>query len=241
MKTKILVGAFLASLALFAASAPADADPVHPEPKLMAKKPTTLTLGSASAVPGEKKTFDVSLADAQTKPLAGKTITLSVVTKPGGPALPKGPISIGSAQTGTNGHAVFTWSCADVPQGAFELQANYAGDGNEMGSSATANFFVAKAQATFSLGDLMWGTYKNEPGNPNGTIMVKLNRTSDQKALDKKITITVNGKSWPITLSYGFAEVVLMPLEAKSWDVKVQFDGDDYTVATGAERHYTHP
>lgn len=243
MKPKNIAVAVAAFLPALIASLPADAEPMRPvvqQQQPIAKLKTELALANVSAVPGEKKTIDVTLADPTGKPVADKLVQLEVVAKAGGPALAQ-PIVIGNVQTAANGHATFSWACADLKQGNFELQASFAGDANALASKGTANLLVVKAQAKIAFQEMTWGTYKDEPGAPYGTFIFTLTRTSDGKALDKPITISVNGKAWNITTSYGFAQIALMPQNAKSWDVKLQFDGDDYTIATGGEHKYVHP
>lgn len=238
MKTHILLAAAVAISAFIptASAEPPHAVVLQPQAKIK----TELTLANVAAVPGEKKTIDVTLSDVAGKAVADKVVQLQVVAKSGGPALAK-PITIGDVKTGANGHAVFTWSCADLKQGNFELEATYAGDNTSLAAKGSANLLVVKAQGQFKMGDLIWGTYKNEPGPASGTVIVTFNRTSDNSSLNKPVTVTMNGKSWQITMTNGFAEMALMPLDAKSWDVKFQFDGDDYTIPTAAERKYNRP
>ena len=69
---------------------------------------------------------------------------------------------------------------------------------------------------------------------------LKLVRQSDDKSLDRPLQITVNGKSWTLPKST-YHQVVLQPMNASSWNVKVQYEGDDYSMSTGIEKNDNKP
>jgi hypothetical protein len=98
---------------------------------------------------------------------------------------------------------------------------------------------VFKVVTTIELGDLIWGTYKNEPGAPYGTVGVSLMRTSDGTGMTKPLTITVNGHTWQLPSSV--YHQVPLPTDATTWTVKVQYAGDTSSLASSAERTYTKP
>lgn len=221
------------------APAPTAAPVVRPQMKL--KVMTELTMKNVGTVPGEKRTYEAVL---KTKnggaPVAKKKVSFRIEGK-NGTTVPNGAIAMGSDETDAQGRARLEFSTPDLAQGNYTLKAVFSGDDATLGDTVVANLLVVKAIAKFQLSNLMWGTYKNEPGPPYGTISIQLVRDSDKRSLAKPVTITVNGKTWNLPASQSYHQVVLQPMSANSWNVKVQFEGDAYTIATGAERTYTKP
>jgi hypothetical protein len=245
-----LPAVFLASMTEAAPPTPQPAaPPVQPAPTIaptvrkpvQVRTPVELTMKNVAAVPGEKRTYEAVL---KTKnggaPVAKKKVSFRIEGK-NGTTVPNGAIVIGSADTDEQGRARIEFSTPELAQGNYAVKATFSGDDQTAADSVEANLLVVKAIAKFELSDLIWGTYKNEPGPPYGTIMIKLVRDSDKQSLAKPVKITVNGQSWNLPPSQSFWSIALQPMNASSWNVKVQFDGDDTTIATGAERTYIRP
>jgi len=214
----------------------------RPMPKV--KVLTALTMKNVGTVPGEKRTYEAVLTTKTgANPLAGKKVTFRIEGK-NGTTVPNNAIVMGDDTTDTAGKAKVEFSLPELAQGNYALKASYAGDDDTVGSNVESILLVVKAITKIELSNLIWGTYKNEPGAPYGTIGIKLVRQSDNQTLAKALRITVNGNSWTLNASgagSGYHQVVLQPMNAASWNVKVQFEGDDYAIATGAERTYTKP
>ena len=86
---------------------------------------------------------------------------------------------------------------------------------------------------------------------------VSLVRESDKKSLDRRVTITMDGSSYTIdangkksgpSLTHHStrqfltnSELLIEPANGLSWDVKVQYDGDDNSLPSTAKLSYTRP
>lgn len=209
------------------------------KPRVTARQVTKLEAKNAAAVPGETRTLEATLTTAG-KPVAGKTVRFRIEGKDG-TSVPGGAIEAGSAVTGEDGKAKLAFAVPELAQGAYRLKAIFAGDTQAMSSNDDANFGLIKGITKLELGDLIWGTYKNEPGSPTGTVMVRLSRASDGKALAKPVSVTVNGKTWTIGGPGSLIMMLPLPTNATSWTVKAQFEGDDANQASSAERSYSKP
>lgn len=230
--------------ALFLGGVSYAAPPVSPVPSVQAapvgKLTTEVQLKDGATTPGEKKTYDVLLVEkANGKALGGKKIGLVIEGK-NGTIVPSKVALLGEALTDDQGHAKIATVTPDLAQGAYALKAIFIGDQQYARGSADANLFIAKAVTKFDLGDMYWGTYKDEAGAPYGTINITLTRTSDGKGVKKPIKMWINGKQ-NVVPTDSYWQMVLMPLEAKSWTVKVEFEGDDASLAASAERTYHRP
>lgn len=211
-------------------------------PPLKVKTVSELTMKNVGTVPGEKRTYEAVLkTKAGDAPLANKKVTFRIEGK-NGSTVPNGAIVMGEDMTDAQGRARIEFAMPELAQANYALKAAFAGDEDTAGDKVEANLIVVKAVTKIELSNLMWGTYKNEPGAPYGTIGIKLVRQSDQKTLAKPLKITVNGQSWTLSGSGGgYHQVVLQPMNANSWNVKLVFEGDDYAIATSAERTYQKP
>lgn len=208
-------------------------------PKLKAL--TKLAVKNAAAVPGETRNLTATLTAPSGTPIAGKSITV-LVTGKNGTKVPGGSITVGSAMTGPDGKATLAFKLPELAQGAYALKASFAGDDDTGAASAEGNLGVIKGMTEFELGSLIWGTYKNEPGPPSGSIMITLKRKSDGEPLKKSFYITVNGAPRrQVTPSYGSFVTIPLPSSASTWVVKAEYEGDEANQATSAQRTYQKP
>jgi hypothetical protein len=239
----VLPGLLLSPTSNAAPSAqPAPPTPsVQARPQIKVKALSELTMKNVGTVPGEKRTYEAVLKTKAGDPLANRKVSFRIESK-NGSNVPNGGIVIGEDNTDAQGKAKVDFSLPELAQGNYALKASFAGDDEYAGDKVESNLLVVKAITKIELSNLMWGTYKNEPGAPYGTIGINLIRQSDSKSLPKQMTITVNGKTSTLYAgSSGYHQMVLMPMDAKTWNVKVQFEGDDYAMASSAERTYTRP
>ncbi len=234
----IAVIAAFASLVVAPGTSSADGAAIATEAaKPKPRTPTTLTLKNAATTPGEKKTYEAVLR-ATTRsdtPVPNKKVTFRIEGK-NGTTVPNGGIVIGEGTTDAEGRATVTFATPDLAQGAYALEASFAGDHQMLGDDTEANLFVAKAVVKFDLSD----ANAFETGSSTLYISAALVRDSDKKAIAKPVTLTVNGKPQKLS-NNGSWQLVLQPIDASSWKMKFQFDGDDSTLATTAERTYTRP
>lgn len=210
-------------------------------PKIAVKAFSKVEAQNAAAVPGETKNLQATLTIGSA-PAVGKAVAFRIEGK-NGTTVPNGGIDCGTATTDENGKAKLQFSFPELAQGAYALKARFAGDDKAASSGDDANLGMIKGITNIDLGDLIWGTYKNETGPKSGTLMIKLVRKADGKALNKSLKVTVNGSSWNIGGSSSTSSGInMIPLpNAATWNVKVQFDGDDANQAASGERNYTRP
>ena len=210
-------------------------------PKIAVKTISKVEAQNSAAVPGETKSLNATLTIAGA-PAAGKAVSFRIEGK-NGTTVPNGGIECGTATTDENGKAKLQYTFPELAQGAYALKVRFAGDDKATSSSDDANLGMIKGITTVELGDLIWGTYKNESGPKSGTLMIKLVRKADGKALNKSLKVTVNGNSWNIGGSSSTPSGInMIPLpNAATWNVKVQYDGDDANQAASGERNYTRP
>lgn len=246
MKSRIFASfAVVVPSLVFALASHAAPVTAKPQPTVVARPPqaiktlTELTMKNVGTVPGEKRTYEATLKAKDGTPLANKKVVFRITGK-NGSQVPNGTILVGDDMTDAQGKAKVDFALPELAQANYALKASFAGDDNTFGSNAESNLLVVKAVTKIELGDLIWGTYKNEPGPPYGSIGIKLVRTSDGSSLSKPLKITVNGNTWTLQGNV-YHQIALQPSNASSWNVKVQFDGDDYAIASGAERTYKRP
>lgn len=232
------LGAAVSSSAAPSVGTPPKVTPVSPS-QIKVKVRPTLAVKSAAAVPGETRTLEATLMQGQT-PVAGKPVAFRLEGK-NGTSAPGGSIAAGSGVTNAQGVATTAFKVPELAQGAYRLVATFAGDDAMMGATDDGNFGVIKVITEFDMGDLIWGTYKNEPGPPMGSVMISLRRKSDSAVLSKRFWVTVNGQRWQV--GGGSSSFVMLPLpsSATTWNVKVEFEGDDANQATAAQRTYKKP
>ena len=206
--------------------------PVVPKLKIA----TTLTLKNGATTPGEKKTYEATLVNkANGVAVANKKVAFRIEGK-NGTVVPNGGMAIGEAATDAEGKARVTFYTPELAQGAYALKASFAGDIEASGDDAEANLFVAKAITHVELGDAM----PFESGSSTLVVGVRVVRDSDNNGLKQELTLTLNGK--PRTLKGdGYYQIVLQPLEATSWKMKLEFAGDNTAFAASGERTYTRP
>ncbi len=199
-----------------------------------------LAVKNAAAVPGEKRTLEArfTLGSGDT-PIAGKSIAFRIEGKDG-TTVPGGAIDAGGATTDATGTAKLPFDIPELAQGAYRLVARFSADDDTAAATAEGNLGMVKGLTKIELSDLSWGNYKNETGAPFGTVFVTLRRVSDGQALTKKLTMTVNGKTWQVG---GSSATMAIPVTAppSTWHVKAQFMGDDANQPVEAQRSYTKP
>lgn len=179
---------------------------------------------NVAGVPGEKKNFEATLVQkSSNNPLAGKSVKFTLNGKDG-TSVPGGTLVIGSATTDASGKAVLQYAVPEVFQGNYVITASFAGDDGAFAANDQANLLVVKGITNIDLGNLIWGTYKNEPGSPYGTIIFNLKRTVDGRAVERPLQITVNGQTW--TLQPSTVHSIALPQNATAWNVKVTWQGD---------------
>lgn len=201
-------------------AAPGTARPQLPTLKMM----TGITAKNVAGVPGEKKNFEATLVTKNSNaPVVGKSVKFTLNGKEG-TSVPGGTLVIGSATTDASGKAVLQYAVPEVFQGNYIITASFAGDDGAFAANDQANLLVVKGITNIDLGNLIWGTYKNEPGSPYGTIIFNLKRTVDGKAVERPLQITVNGQTW--TLQPSTVHSIALPQSATTWNVKVTWQGD---------------
>ena len=219
-------------------AAPTVAPTARPAAKVKAL--SALTMKNVGTVPGEKRTYEAVLKTRSSEaPLANKKVKFRITPK-NGSVVPNGSITMGEDTTDAQGRARLEFSMPELAQANYTLEASFAGDDEATSDKVEANLLVIKATTKIELGNLIWGTYKNEPGTPYGTIGIRVIRTSDNQALSKPVKISVNGKTWTLQGNDSHF-VVLQPMDANSWNVKVWFEGDDYAISSFGERGYQKP
>lgn len=238
MNIKLVTSCF-AALALAVVVSPALAAPTVPAPGTVVPGPapqpkvkamTAVTAKNVAGVPGEKKNFEATLVQkGSNAPLAGTQVKFTVNNA-----------IIGTANTDANGKAVFVgYALPELAQANYPVKASFAGDDNNFGSNDDANLLVVKGITNIDLGNLIWGTYKNEPGSPYGTIIFNLKRTVDGKAVQRALTITVNGQTW--TLQPSSVHSIALPQSANTWNVTVAFAVDDVYQPFQAQKTFHKP
>lgn len=209
-------------------------------PALKVKALSELTMKNVGTVPGEKRTYEAVLkTKSSNAPLPNKKVKFRITPK-NGSVVPNGSITMGEDTTDAQGRARLEFALPELAQANYTLEASFAGDDEATSDKVEANLLVVKATTKVELGDLIWGTYKNEPGAPYGTIGISLVRTSDSQSLSKPLKISVNGKTWTLQ-GTAYHQIALQPMNAQSWNVKVWFEGDDYAISSFSERSYQRP
>lgn len=245
LRTVLPVVVLSLSLAQTALGAPPNNNPNQGPPGLPAGPPTklftSLEVANASGAPGDAPTFEATLtARIGGAPISGKTIRFAIEGK-SGTSVPGGKINAGTAVTDASGKARVKFKLPELPQGNYALSASFAGDDRTASSEGVGNLLMVKTITKVELSDLIWGTYKGEPGPPSGTFSIKVIRTSDNEWLEKPVTITVNGKTWTTPgKPQGFYYIPL-PSNATTWNVHVQFEGDAANAASSAQKTYSKP
>ncbi len=239
MNRQVVIAAIatVASLVVAPGTSAADRAAIATQPeKPKPRAPTELTLKNFATTPGEKKTYEAVLrTTTPDAPVADRKVTFRIEGK-NGTTVPNGGIVIGDGTTDAEGRARVTFATPDLPQGAYALKASFGGDHQMLADDAEANLAVVKAVVNFDLSD----ANAFEAGSKMLYITASLVRQSDKKGIEKPVTLTVNGKSRKLPNKSSW-QLILDPVEASSWKVKLQFDGDDSTLATAAERTYARP
>lgn len=256
MKNRLLRSA-LASIALLAAasshaapsapSAPAVARPGVVLPgggavKALLQTKLAIT-GNVAGQVGETRPVQAKLTGKDNTPLAKRRVTFTIGPK-NGSKVPGGSMNVGNAMTDADGVAKIDLAVPELAQGNYEITAKYAGGDGDTSSTDDANLLVVKAIMKFEMSSLTWGTYKNEPGAPYGSIMISLRRTSDDRAVERAVKIKVkpNGKpakEWTLPASTNHS--IALTDGASGWLVEVQWDGDDSYQSTTASKQYVKP
>lgn len=201
------------------------------------KLKATMTGANAPGVPGEKKTLSATLKESSpgNPPLGGKTVSFSIK----GSGITGGEIHLKGGETDSHGKVTASLTLDEWPQANYKIQAAWKGDADHLPAVGEANLLMVKAITKAVLDDLVWGTYKNEPGPPMGSFRTDVKRTSDNTFLKKPLTVTVNEKTW--TLGTSNFHVVPLPQGGSPWKVHVQFEGDAANAPSAADRTYVQP
>jgi hypothetical protein len=229
VSTVLLFGLGLAGTTHAAPPGPIGTSPAprqQPRAKLVTAVQTSNVLGAV----GDSKVFEATVT-ANGAPLAGKLVTFSLSPPYSG--------LLGTAKTDATGKAKASYLVPPVGQKTWAFRAAFAGDDDALASEATASFTTLKAATKLELGDLSWGSYKNEEGGEHGTISVKLTFGAPAQTLAKPVTMKVNGQ--PRTLPATGYSLVALPTDATTWTVSVAYDGDESHLSAAAERTYHKP
>jgi hypothetical protein len=230
------------------AATPKGAPPSPPAPSVVKPAPrmklvSELSMKGAATTPGEKRAYEaVLVSKASGAPLANKKVSFTLEGK-NGSKVPGGVIAMGDATTDDQGHAKVELKTPDLAQASYALKASFAGDDENGGDKAEASLFVAKAATKIVLTDAVSGALDAHGSNQSSivTMIFWLERKSDQAALAKPLKLYVNGEEVVLYTTQQSYQYALTPLDAKSWHVKVVFEGDDSALATAAERTYKRP
>ena len=182
---------------------------------------TVLSGGSdIDMIYGEVKPYSVKLTYENGTALANQTVTVTINNK------------VFKAVTGADGIASF--SISGIIKGTFDIEAVFAGDDYNT-SSVTKNTLVVKpivtkltyaASQTVLLTAVKKGSYYK----------VVLKDASGKALANKKIKITFNGKTTPLTTgSNGVVSFKLAATKVGTYKLTIKFDGDNYyAAATGS-------
>jgi hypothetical protein len=181
-----------------------------------------LEVANVAAVPGEKKTFSATLTGLS-RPET-QTVTFRIPA-----AGLQRPVPLDA-----QGKATFSLVLPEIAQGSYPIEATW--DSGWEVVKATGKLTMIKAPTKVDM-DLVYGSYKNEPGK-RASFSAKVVRTHDNQVLKRPITLTVNGDTrvMPADEYHNTA----LP-EANTWAVKVQFEGDAAYAASAAEKTFVKP
>ena len=201
------------------------------------KRASTMKVEKVAGLPGEKKTLSATLKENSPgdPPLSGKLISFLIH----GNGIPGPGIDVKGGETSAAGKATASVTLPDLAQGNYQIRASWKGDADHLPAVGEANLLMIKTITKVELGNLVWGTYKNEPGPPSGSFMARVKRTTDNLFLKKPLTVTVNGNTW--TLGNSDFHVVPLPQGGSPWNVHVQFEGDAANAPSAADRTYVQP
>ena len=237
--------ALLAGLGLLAAASGLAGEPPKAQPSGATTAATTqaqanlpklkprpkITLGDHLSVPGDTKTF-VALVELGSSPKAGLKVHFAI----------DGYKAIGEATSGPDGKASLPFTVPDnFAAQIWTVRASIAETPDTLAAETSAKLNVIKGATIPVLGDLIWGTYKGEPGPPYGTIIVKVVQNyGAKKEIQVAITMTVNGNTWTIQPDI-LHMIALQPLNASSWTVTAAFAGNASYAPSQATRTYNRP
>jgi len=253
MKTRTTVSALLAGLALAAAlpgglrasdtSPKAAAAPAVttgpavtavqgnvPDPKM--KIHPKITLPDYLTVPGDTRNF-VATVEVGGAPKAGFKVHYFIIGYGG---------AVGDATTGADGKASVSFTVPDnFKAQVWTIKASIAATPESMAADTTGKLTVIKGATAPQLGDLIWGTYKGEPGPKYGTVMVNIVQNyGPKKTIQVPFQLVMNGTSSNIQPA-AIHMIALVPLNANSWTLKATFLGNESYTASEATRTYNRP
>lgn len=212
---------------------PANATPVIsasaagiPKAKIKPK----ITLPDSISVPGDTKTFTATV-EVGGAPKAGLDVKFSI----------DGHGNVGHAATKADGKASISFTVPNTLKAqVWTLKADTAATDDYIAAEATAKLNVIKGATMIELGDLIWGTYKGEPGSPTGSIIVKIRQSYGAKnSLEVPFKMTVNGNTWNI--SAGVLYMIPLPTNATTWNCSAEFEGNASYTGSYATRTYKKP
>lgn len=247
----------------------------RPEVKIKEKQAATLTVIGASGAPGEKKVLEAVFKSGGA-PLAGKMVSFRIESK-GKSKVPGGSLQMGSGTTNAAGRIIVPIVAPELARGSYTLTAAFSGDESTLDANAQAGFVMKKAGTRIDLTSRLQvgapampiyvydaaSDYSSVAASGHAILKVALERISDEKSLDRRVTVTTEGyayvpdakghvtqamyKSGPILTHQSSrefmsnSELILEPLDGVKWKVDVRYDGDDSSLPSTATLSYERP
>lgn len=176
------------------------------------KKETSLTVSADSVTVGEDATFNFNLTDSEGTAIAGD-VNLNINSQ-------DYPIT-------TNDEGLGSQVISGLPVGKYDYTATYAGNDEYASSTAIGTLEVLAKQSvlTLTVSDITLGN--------DATIGISL-KDNESKNLDGIVNLTVNGKTYEVTVTDGQGSQVISGLAIKSYPVTAKFAGDETYKAASA-------
>lgn len=235
---------FGASLALFAgvghAAPPVVAQPTAqptmqpnlPKPRKIVKMTTQAT----AAVAGETRNVKAKLTMPNGDGVSGKNVSFKFSgQKPNGQTV---LIVLGSDATNSQGEATVAWKVPEVGAAAYKLTASFGGDDDTVAATDDANFGIIKGLVKVELGNVTYGALDSHGGPKFHTYILTLKREADGQSLSKPVKVTTNNSPVNTVTPNPISQLLLLPDNAQSWNVKAVFEGDDSYQPVQSTRTY---
>lgn len=193
-------------------------NPVSKSVLISSRSNTVLNVNDLSVFIGENGFLVANLSDDD-GPLSSKIITISVNDK------------AYNVTTDSNGLARFNIKNLLNESGRYDVKVIYGGDESTNPASAISHVVIMKYDSILDVNGL------NVKVDESGTLIAHLYDSRRQLA-NRNITFTINGRTYVIaTDEYGFARLDIADMRYGSYDVTVNFAGDDYNnpVATSSQ------
>lgn len=225
-------------------------------PSLASDRPAGASNPSAGPTPASggvsSRSGGVQVAPVVTLPnrfgTPGEKIKLEADVRQGGSALSGFALGFwvdgkkaGDAATDASGRASLDYTVPDN-----FVQKHYEVKATAPRVEGKGDLSIFKCKTVLKLGDLIWGTYKDEPGAPSGSYTFSLTRISDGRGLNPAVPVEVTVNGTPYNPGNIKSDAVLLPLPPlpagqKTWKVKVAFAGNDSYLASADEKTFTKP